>query len=156
MSKGIREEFPRYNNQSESAAATRKESFRTLFELLNGNGDSVFSPESLTKFYSLANKYFARTDSNLIFSKLVSDYRPVIREKKMDCDTFVECMEKYHSKIESNVERSDIHHEIQQHCLQLLETNTDCALSMLDLPPDLTQDEISQLLDAMQQSSAKK
>lgn len=131
------------------AALCRKAEYEAIFDLLVFNNGLQFTPEVLSKFYSMVNMPMSVQECNSVFAKIISDRRPAIREKYLDRDLFVECMEKYHKKIDKNVENKDIVKEIQEYGLCILENNLDCALNLLNLPPDLSLDEVNSLLDAM-------
>jgi Ca2+-binding EF-hand superfamily protein len=126
-----------------------RNSFKEIFDLFVLNGNQQFTPDNLVKFYAISNVPLTLSECNSIFMKFSSDPKFPYRGKQMDCERFVNCMESYVDKILSNIEKDEITLEIQESCLAFLENNNDCIVNLLDLPPDLSQSEIDDLLAAM-------
>ncbi len=128
---------------------TRRNSFKEIFDLFVMNGSQQFTPDSLVKFYAISNIPLTLSECNSVFMKFSSDSKHPYRGKQIDCERFINCMESYVDRISSNVEKDEITMEIQESCLTFLENNNDCIVNLLDLPPDLSQAEVDDLLSAM-------
>lgn len=127
---------------------TNRNSFKDIFDMFVLNGNK-FTPDTLAKFYSISNIPLTLKECNSIFMKFSADSKQPYRGKQIECDSFINCLENYVDRINCNVEKDEITCEIQESCLSFLENNVDCIVNLLDLPPDLSDAEIEDLLIAM-------
>ncbi len=121
--------------------------------MLTANGAKRLTPEMLAKFYSISSIPITLNECNSIFTKLVYDSKNTVRDKQLDSEMFVQMMENFIDKIDNNVERDIIISEIQACAITFMEHNTDCLINLLNLPPDLSQEEVSDLLAAMKSTT---
>lgn len=128
--------------------ALRRASFAKVFDLFCAKEGSKFNPDALVKFYAIANNPLTYSDSSLVFSRFVTDSK-VSHLKQLSRDGFVECMETVVDKINKNGVKQEILGEILDYSYEFFSQNKEALVDLLNLPPDLTNDEINELLIAL-------
>lgn len=133
---------------AEISKAQRKASFAKLFELFCSKQGSKFNPDALVKFYAIANNPLSYAEASIVFSRFVEESK-VSHLKQLNRDGFIECMEFVVNKINKNNERKDIMSEILDYSHDFFTQNKETMINLLNLPPDLSNDEVNQLLIAL-------
>ena len=128
--------------------ALRRARYAKVFDLFCAKEGSKFNPDALVKFYSIANNPLTYSEASIVFSRFVADSK-VSHLKQLNREGFIECMDSIVDKINKNGEKQEILGEILDYSYEFFSQNKEALVDLLSLPPDLTNEEINELLIAL-------